>query len=225
MQRVLDVLFASIALVILSPLLVLTVVLLRLTGEGEILFLQTRIGKDRKTFELYKFATMIKDSPNIGPGTVTIKNDTRVLPLGKFLRKTKINELPQLINILLGDMSLVGPRPQAKKNFEFFPLYLQDLIVSVKPGLSGLGSIVFRGEEALLAEHASSIEFYSNVIAPYKGQLEAWYVVNNSLATYFLIIFATIWIIFFPNSRVAWRVFTDLPTPPEPLIVKLKFSY
>ena len=97
MQRFFDVLFSGLALLMLSPLLVFVAVLLRFTGAGEIFFLQERVGKDGEPFKLFKFATMLRDSPNIGTGTVTMKNDPRVLPMGKFLRRTKINELPQLL--------------------------------------------------------------------------------------------------------------------------------
>jgi lipopolysaccharide/colanic/teichoic acid biosynthesis glycosyltransferase len=225
MQRTLDILFSGLALLLLSPLLLPIVLLLRLTGEGEIFFLQERVGKDGKPFKLYKFATMLKNSPNIGTGTVTMKNDPRVLPMGKFLRKTKINELPQLLNIFLGDMSVVGPRPQAQKNFNAFPLQLQEIIVKVKPGLSGLGPIVFRGEEDILADHAGSVTFYNNIIAPYKGQVEAWYVHNQSLSTYFLIILVTLWVIFFPSSSIAWRVFKNLPAPPDDLVAPLNYPF
>ena len=119
-QRLFDILFSVLALIVLSPLFLPIVALLKLTGEGEIFYLQERVGKNKVIFRLFKFATMLKDSPNIGTGFVTMKNDTRVLPLGKKKRKTKINELPQLINILFGDMSVIGPRPQSKRCFEAF---------------------------------------------------------------------------------------------------------
>jgi lipopolysaccharide/colanic/teichoic acid biosynthesis glycosyltransferase len=225
MQRILDIFFSGLALLLLSPLLLPIALLVRLTGVGEIFFVQARVGKDGKPFKLYKFATMLKNSPNIGTGTVTMKNDPRVLPAGTFLRKTKINELPQLLNIFLGDMSVVGPRPQARKNFKAFPLQLQELIVKVKPGLSGLGSIVFRGEEDILADHSGSVDFYDNVIAPYKGQIEVWYVRNQSLPTYFLIIFVTVWVVLFPSSDIAWRVFKDLPVPPHNLVAPLNYRF
>lgn len=225
MQRILDVLLSGFALLVLSPLLLPIGLLLRLTGEGEIFFFQERVGKDGKPFKLYKFATMLKNSPNSGTGTITMKNDPRILPFGKFLRKTKINELPQLLNILIGDMSLVGPRPQAQKNFSAFPLQLQEIIVKVKPGLSGLGPIVFRGEEDILADHAGSVDFYDNVIAPYKGQIEAWYVSNQSIITYFSVILITVWVVLFPTSRIAWRVFKDLPSPPDQLVAPLNYPY
>ena len=109
MERFFDILFSALALLVLSPLLLPIVLILKLSGEGEIFFLQERIGKGGQVFKLFKFATMLKDSPNIGTGTVTMKGDPRVLPVGKFLRKTKINELPQLLNIFFGDTSVIGP--------------------------------------------------------------------------------------------------------------------
>lgn len=223
MQRILDIFFSGLALLFLAPLLLPIALLLRLTGEGEIFFLQERVGKDGKPFKLYKFASMLKNSPSIGTGTVTVKNDPRVLPLGRFLRKTKINELPQLLNILLGSMSIVGPRPQARKNFEAFPEILKQLITLVKPGLSGVGPIVFRAEEDILADHDGNVNFYDNVIAPYKGQVEAWYVENQSLHTYFAVIFVTIWVVLFPSSTLVWQVFKGLPVPPDELKGPLNF--
>lgn len=225
MQRILDIFFSTIALLVLSPLLVPIALLLRLTGEGEIFFLQERIGEGGTPFTLYKFATMLKDSPNLGTGTVTVKNDPRVLPIGRFLRKTKINELPQLLNVLLGSMSLVGPRPQARKNFDTFPIDLQKLIIQVKPGLSGIGSIVFRGEEDILAavRQEGNVDFYEKVITPYKGQVEAWYVNNQRISNYFAIIFITILIVLIPSSNIVWRVFKELPVPPNALKEHLNY--
>ena len=217
MQRILDVLFSSLALLVFSPFLVPIALLLRFTGEGEIFYLQERVGKGGQSFKLYKFATMLKNSANIGTGTVTLKNDARVLPVGRFLRKTKINELPQLLNILKGDMSVVGPRPQTLRCFEAFPEELQSIIVKIKPGLSGVGSIVFRGEEDILINNEDSIDFYDRVIAPYKGLVEAWYVENKSISTYFAVIFTTIWVVVFPSSSAVWKVFKGLPVPSEEL--------
>ena len=225
MQRILDIFFSGLALLMLSPLMLPIAVLLRLTGEGEIFFQQERIGKNGKPFKLYKFATMLKDSPNIGTGTVTVKNDPRVLPIGRFLRKTKINELPQLFNIFLGSMSIVGPRPQACKNFESFPLKLQQKIVKVKPGLSGIGPIIFCGEEDILVGHAATANFYDMVIAPYKGEVEAWYVDHQTLFTYFAVILVTVWVVLFPSSSAVWHVFKGLPAPPEALKVSLKYPF
>jgi lipopolysaccharide/colanic/teichoic acid biosynthesis glycosyltransferase len=223
MQRFFDVLFSGSALLILSPLLLPVAMVLRFTGEGEIFFLQERVGKDGKPFKLFKFATMLKNSPNLGTGTVTTKNDPRVLPIGKFLRKTKVNELPQLFNIFLGDMSVVGPRPQTHRCFKAFPEDLQRVIVRVKPGLSGIGPIVFRGEEDILANDAGSLELYDNVIAPYKAQVEAWYIAHQTLLTYFTVILVTVWVVVIPSSDVVWRAFKGLPAPPDELRGPLKY--
>ena len=217
MQRLLDVLLSGLALLVLSPLLVPVAIALRLTGEGEVFFIQQRVGRGGQPFGLYKFATMLKDSPNIGTGTVTVKGDPRVLPLGRLLRKTKINELPQLLNILKGDMSIIGPRPQTQRCFDAFPARSQAAIVQVRPGLSGIGSIVFRDEEELMHASAEPERFYDEVIMPYKGKLEEWYVANQGLRTYLAGIFATAWVVLFPTSRIVWSLFPGVPRPPETL--------
>ena len=221
--RFFDVVLSGMALVILSPLLIPIMLFLKFSGEGEIFFLQERVGKNREMFKLFKFATMLKDSPSMGTGTVTMKNDPRVLPAGKFLRKTKINELPQLLNVFLGHMSLIGPRPQAPRCFDAFPVKSQDIIVKVKPGLSGIGPVVFRGEEDILEEHSGALDFYDNVIGPYKGEVEAWYVGKNGLIMYFSLILLTIWVILYPKSDLVWRLFKDLPSPPDILKKDLNF--
>jgi hypothetical protein len=133
----------------------------------------TTLTLDRHKGRAITYDVMLKDSPSIGTGTVTMKNDPRVLPAGKFLRKTKINELPQLLNVFMGHMSLVGPRSQAPRCFDAFPVEAQNIIVQVKPGLSGIGPIVFRGEEDILEGYSGTLDFYDNVIGPYKGDVEA----------------------------------------------------
>lgn len=213
MQRLFDILLSGLALLVLSPLLVPIAIFLRLTGEGEIFFLQNRVGRDGKPFALYKFATMLKNSPSMGTGTVTLKDDPRILPAGKFLRKTKINELPQLLNILNGSMSIIGPRPQTQRCFDAFPRQSQESIVKVRPGLSGIGSIVFRDEEDMMHSHQDPNRFYDQVIMPYKGQLEEWYVQNQSLYTYFMLIGLTVWVVLMPGSGAVWKVFGNLPRP------------
>lgn len=217
MQRLFDIFFSSLALLVLSPLLVPVVIILRSTGEGEIFFRQQRVGKAGEMFGLLKFATMLKDSPNLGTGTITTKDDPRVLPFGKFLRKTKINELPQLLNILKGDMSVIGPRPQTRRCFDAFPKRSQDEIVKVRPGLSGVGSVAFRAEEDMMDSAGDPDALYDQVIMPYKGLLEEWYVANRSIWNYFLLIFVTAWVVVFPSGRLFWRVFPELPRPTEQL--------
>lgn len=217
MSRFFDVLLSTVAMLVCLPLLVPVAVLLRLTGEGEVFYVQQRVGLNGRRFGLLKFATMLKNSPQMGTGTVTVKNDPRILPLGRFLRKTKINELPQLLNIFVGDMSVIGPRPQAERCFNAFPMDVQRQIIKVRPGLSGIGSIVFRDEEELLHSAQNDVAFYDRVIAPYKGELENWYIANQGLGTYFLLIFTTAWVVVRPGSRMVWRLFRDLPQPPPEL--------
>tara|TARA_B100000900_G_C20544932_1_gene702102 strand:+ start:56 stop:733 length:678 start_codon:yes stop_codon:yes gene_type:complete len=223
LERFFDIFFSGTALIILSPFLIPIIVILKLSGEGEIFFLQERIGKNGVAFKLFKFATMLKDSPYIGSKTVTMQDDPRVLPVGKFLRKTKINELPQLLNIFFGDMSLIGPRPLTNQTFSAYPKSTQNIITKVKPGLSGVGSIVFRNEEEIMHGANASVDFYTHTIAPYKGSLEEWFVSNKSIYIYFMAIFITIWAVLFPNTKVAWQIFKKLPVPPDEL--KLALSY
>lgn len=217
MTRLLDILLSGFALLILAPLLIPLSIALRLTGEGEIFFKQQRVGRNGKMFSLYKFATMLKDSPNTGTGTVTVKDDPRVLPLGKFLRKTKINELPQLLNILFGDMSIIGPRPQTQRCFDAFPEPSQTEIVKVRPGLSGVGSIIFRGEEDMMHASEDPDRFYDEIIMPYKGLLEEWFVKNQSVGVYIKGIIVTVHVVLKSDSQVAWTAFKELPEPPEEL--------
>ena len=212
MQRFFDILFSGAALILLSPLLIPLVIALRFTGEGEIFYAQKRVGRFGTSFKLYKFATMLKNSPSIGTGTVTVRNDPRVLPLGRFLRKTKINELPQLINILIGDMSIIGPRPQTQRCFDAFPEELRPVIVQVRPGLSGIGSLVFRNEQEMM-DGPDADRLYDEVIMPYKALLEQWYVAHQGAGTYFKLILLTAWMVLFPESRAVLQSFRDLPKP------------
>lgn len=224
MQRFADIVVAGLALLLLSPFLAPLAIALRLTGEGEIFFVQQRVGRGGKTFGLYKFATMLKDSPNLGTGTVTVRNDPRVLPLGRLLRKTKINELPQLLNILFGDMGVVGPRPQTQRCFDSFPPASQEEIIKVRPGLTGIGSIIFRGEEDMIHASRDPDHFYDHVIMPFKGRLEEWYVANRGLWMYIKCILLTAWVVMFPSSPMPLRVFKGLPAPPEELAEALSWT-
>ena len=223
MERFFDIFFSGLALLILSPLLLPVVLVLRFSGEGEIFFLQERIGQGGKIFKLFKFVTMLKNSPNIGTGTVTMKGDPRVLPVGRFLRKTKINELPQLLNIFLGDMSVIGPRPLTAQTFSSYTSNTQETIKRVRPGLSGIGSIIFRGEEDIMHGASASVAFYDDVIAPYKGSLEEWFVSKKGLYIYFIAIFVTVWTVLIPSTKIAWKFFKNLPVPPAELRQDLNY--
>jgi lipopolysaccharide/colanic/teichoic acid biosynthesis glycosyltransferase len=218
MQRLFDLLISGLSILILSPLLLPIILLLRITGEGEVFFSQERMGKDGSLFSLHKFATMLKDSPNIGSGTLTVQNDPRILPFGHFLRKTKINELPQLFNVFKGDMSIVGPRPQSSRNFSVFSEDVKKNIIRNTPGLTGLGSIFFSNEEAMLTSSVDHDNFYDSVIMPYKGKLEVWYVNHRTIIVDLKIIYITALKIIFPNQSLNLsNFFNDIPKPPKEL--------
>jgi len=214
-KRFFDVLLSLVVLLVLLPIFLPIVIALRLTAEGEVFYFQKRIGLNNKYFYIWKFATMLKDSPNIGTGSITLRNDPRVTPIGKYLRKSKINELPQVMNVLLGDMSVVGPRPLVDRTFNAYPAEVQQLVYSVRPGITGIGSVIFRDEEALISASAMPPhDFYEAYIAPYKGALELWYLKNRSLVTDLKIIFLTAWVVLVSKSQLPYKVFKDLPAKP-----------
>jgi lipopolysaccharide/colanic/teichoic acid biosynthesis glycosyltransferase len=218
MTRLFDILLSLIALIVFLPFGLIIAVILRFTGEGEVFYTQERLGKNGKRFGLLKFATMLKNSPAIGTGDVTVKGDPRVLPFGKFLRKTKLNEVPQIINILIGDMSVVGPRPQTPKNFEYFPDEGKETIRSMRPGLTGIGSIVFRDEESIVERSGLDVErCYQEIIGPYKARLEEWYSQRQGIVTYFLLILMTAWVIIRPRSEPYRCIWPPLPPLPDSL--------
>lgn len=213
-KRLFDIILSSLAIVLLSPLFIIISLILKFTAEGEIFYLQQRYGLGNTKFYIIKFATMLKNSMNMGTGSITLKNDPRVTTFGKFLRKTKINELPQIFNILKGDISIVGPRPLVEKTFSAYNSKIRSQIYNVKPGLTGIGSIVFRDEESIISqidESENPHEFYRREIAPYKGSLEIWYQKNCSIQLDLLLIIITAYVILFPNSKVYEKLLKDLP--------------
>ena len=218
MQRFFDLWVAVFALFVLSPLLFLVALCLRFSGEGEIFYRQERIGYKREKFKVFKFATMVKNSPNIGAGEITIRGDPRVLPFGRLLRKTKLNELPQLWNIFIGDMSVVGPRPMVLRTYAHYPEEAREKLNTIRPGLTGIGSIVFRDEERHLANRDDPMEFYREHIIPYKSDLELWFVENNTLWLYIKIIFVTAWVVVFSSSNIVDKAFDGIPSLPDSLI-------
>lgn len=215
MKRLFDILASGLALLAFLPVGIVLALALRFTGEGEIFYRQNRVGRNGKTFGVLKFATMLKDSPNLGTGTITQKNDPRVLPMGGFLRKTKLNEVPQLWNIFGGDMSVVGPRPLTKETRDYIPKATLDEIQDVQPGLTGIGSIIFRDEEDIIHNSGEDYHsFYKREIAPYKGEVELWYKRNRSFLLDMKIIFVTAWVLVFSKSQIVDRFFPTLPKHP-----------
>ncbi len=221
LKRLGDFVVALVVLIILSPFFLVIMVILRFTGEGEVFYRQRRIGRNTETFGIWKFATMLKNSPNMGTGSQTLRDDPRVTSFGRFLRASKINELPQVLNVLAGEMSLVGPRPQVLVDSDVYPPDVRAAIYSVPPGITGIGSIVFRDEELLLSQPGiEPREFYVTKIAPYKAALELWYLEHRSLLTDARLLLLTVWVVLRPDSTIVHRVFPDLPERPDWLDVK-----
>lgn len=215
--RFFDIFFSLIAIIVLLPFMIPIMILLKLTGEHDIFYAQPRIGKGGKVFNILKFATMLKDSPNLPGGLFTQENDPRMLPMGPFLRKTKINELPQLINILIGQMSIIGYRPEVESQFSLYPEENKKILEKTTPGLSGIGSIVFRDEEEIrLKADDEEHNFYHYVISPYKSDLECWYVENKSVGLYFKLIWFTAVAVIAPG-KCNWKKLKGIPEVPEKL--------
>lgn len=215
LKRILDLIVASVALLIFLPLFIPIMILLRLTGEGEVFYLQTRIGYKNQPFKIWKFATMLKNSPSLGTKDVTVKDDPRVLPMGKFLRKTKINELPQIFNVIGGSMSIVGARPLVDISFNQYSDEVKAVVYNTPPGITGIGSLVFRDEESIIDQSdLPPREFYEKYIIPYKGEIETWYQNNKTILLDIQIVFLTAWAILFPKSNLVYSTFSSLPKRP-----------
>jgi lipopolysaccharide/colanic/teichoic acid biosynthesis glycosyltransferase len=178
MKRTFDVIAASVGVVLLSPLFLLAVLLVKLSSPGPVFFRQERIGKDFRPFLIYKFRTMQQDAPATGMA-ITVGNDPRVTGAGRLLRKTKIDELPQLINVIKGDMSLVGPRPEVPRYVEMFRNEYEE-ILRVRPGITDLASLKYRDEASVLAESSSAEESYQTKILPDKIKLGKEYIERSS---------------------------------------------
>ena len=217
LKRLLDIVVSGTVLLILALPFAVVMVVLRFTGEGEIFYPQERVGRDGKIFRVFKFATMLKDSPGLGSKDITVQDDPRVLPFGKLLRKTKINELPQFINVFQGDMSLVGWRPLMPMSFDEYSQEIQEKIVAVQPGLTGIGSVVFRDEESIVTlakEQGRDLrETYRKDIMPYKGALELWYAERAGLWQDLKILFATVIAVLLPGWQGYRNWFDELPRP------------
>jgi len=210
-----DILFSSLGILLFLPFFIPLAIALKLTGEGYIFYLQERRGYKNRKFRIWKFATMLKASPSLGTGSITLKNDWRLTPLGKYLRGSKVNEIPQLINIFLGEMSVVGPRPLMEVDFQKFSPEIQDQFYQCKPGLTGIASIVFRDEEQFYENTEIDPHEYDRLyIAPYKGALEKWYREHQGFRTDLLIILLTAAVIIFPENNRVFRWFRDLPPIP-----------
>ena len=212
MKRIFDLLGSFILLILLLPLFILIIFLQLILNRGDVFYFQGRVGIKGETFYIWKFATMLKDSANLPGGYITKRNDPRVTKFGKFLRLTKINELPQVINVFLGNMSFVGPRPLVESSIKNYPLEVQAVIKRLKPGITGISSIIFRDEERWVSQSTlPSEEFYKSYVFPYKSNLELWYDSNKSLSVDFIIILLTVIKIILPETKLEFKIFRSLP--------------
>lgn len=189
MKRLIDFIMSFTGLILLSPFLFFISILIKISSDGSILFVQERVGKNGILFKMIKFRTMYKDHND--NNTISVKGDYRITKLGYFLRKYKIDELPELINVLYGDMSLVGPRPDVKGYAD--KLTGDDRkILKLRPGITGPASVKFINEELLLSKQENPKYYNDNVIYPEKVRINLDYFYNNSIWIDFKIIFATI---------------------------------
>ena len=176
-KRAFDIVCSFLGLAILSPLLLIVSVLVAVTSSGGVFFRQVRIGKDGKPFRIFKFRSMRKDNAGL---KITTGNDSRITPVGRFLRKSKVDELPQLINVLIGDMSFVGPRPEVADYVELYTPY-QRQVLQVRPGITGLASIRFRNENDLLTASDDPNRTYIEEVMPQKIALDLEYIPHASV--------------------------------------------
>lgn len=202
-KRLLDILIAGGALLAFLPFGLVIALILKCTGEGDIFFAQERIGRNLAPFRMLKFATMRRDSTQ----TLAVRNDPRVFPFGRLLRKTKLNEVPQLINVLRGEMAIVGPRPMLRRELPYLPEETNRQVYAVAPGATGIGSLVFRDEEEIMTASPKGTDTcYREDIAPLKADLEVWYARHQSLWLDLCVMFYTAWQIVFPRSRAYGRL-------------------
>lgn len=186
-----DFISALLGVIFLAPVLLLIAILIKLSSKGPVLFIQNRVGKNGKMIGVYKFRTMIVDAEKLGL-KITVDNDPRVTSVGNKLRKFKLDELPQLFNVLNGSMSLVGPRPEVIEYMDKYPCDIRKKILSVRPGITDLASIEFRDENKILAGVENPSKTYIEEILPIKQNYYLDYVENQSLFLDIQIIFKTI---------------------------------
>lgn len=213
--------FSLLGLLVLIPVIIPIMILLKMTAEGEVFFFQERMGYLNRKFGILKFATMLKDSPNMGTKSITVRNDPRITTIGRFLRISKLNELPQIINVIKGEMSLVGPRPLPVTSFDKYSPEVKEILYRNRPGITGIGSLVFRDEEKLVSiakiHGLDPMEYYRNYIYPYKGALEVWYNNHISFYTDFMILLLTFVSLIHKDSDLVFKIFKTLPPKPESL--------
>ena len=212
LKRAFDILVGLTALTLLSPFIVLAALAIKLDTRGPVSYLQKRVGRDGKVFACVKFRTMVVGAENQGLGLEVAQDDDRITRVGQLLRNWTFDEVPQLINVLKGDMSIVGPRPLTQEPFLLLPEEAREEFYSTRPGLTGIGSVAFRHEEEFLARSSkSTTDCYREDIAPFKAALELWYSRHRSFAVDLKIILLTAVTIPFPANQLYRRWLRALP--------------
>jgi lipopolysaccharide/colanic/teichoic acid biosynthesis glycosyltransferase len=179
-KRLLDLVLAAVGLLLLGPGLLLIALWIKLDSRGPVFFRQERVGRHGRLFRIHKFRTMVEDAPRLG-AALTVGDDVRITRAGRRLRRAKLDELPQLIDVLAGTMSLVGPRPEVPRYVALYPSALRDKVLSVRPGITDRASLEFRHENALLAAAADPEREYTQVVLPTKLRFAAEYVDHATL--------------------------------------------
>lgn len=197
-KRLFDIFWSMMGLTLLAPLLALAALLVKLEDGGPVCFRQVRIGRRGQPFRMWKFRTMVVDAEAKGP-SITVGRDVRITRIGRILRKSKLDEIPQLLNVLVGEMSLVGPRPEVKRYVDLYS-ETQMAILHLRPGITDLASIKYRNESEWLAQSSDPDAMYVNTIMPDKLRINAAYAAGANLFTDFLVILATLGL--FPVERV-----------------------
>ncbi len=199
MIRIFDLMLSFLGIILLSPFLILISILIKCTSKGPLFYKQTRVGIMNSNFEVWKFRTMKVDSDKTGLLTIGGR-DARVTWVGYYLRKFKLDELPQLFNVFLGEMSLVGPRPEVRKYVDLYTKE-QQKVLNIKPGITDWASIKYRDENIILEKSLDPEFDYINKIMPDKITYNLIYIEKYSIKEYFKIIFATFWRIIFPLEK------------------------
>ena len=199
MIRFFDLLFSFLGLIFLSPFFLLIALFIKISSSGPVLYMQSRIGLNGVEFNVYKFRTMRLNSDKLGLITVGGR-DTRVTPIGYYLRKFKLDELPQLINVIIGDMSLVGPRPEVKKYVDLYN-HEQCKVLSIRPGITDWASIHYRDENVILGQSSDPEIDYIEKVMPDKLNYNLIYINQYGVIEYFKIIFSTLWHIVAPIRK------------------------
>lgn len=194
-----DIVVSVIGLVILSPVIIIVSILIKFSEKGSVFYRDIRVGRYGRLFRIYKFRTMVVDAHKMG-GPLTSYDDPRITKVGHFLREYKLDEIPQLINVFMGDMSLVGPRAQKPYFYRFYSKEEKKAVLSVRPGITDYGSLIFHDEEKLLAGTTDPIDLYERTIAKEKIDLQLRYIANSSVWLDIKIIWLTVATIF--STRV-----------------------